>query len=333
MNIHVTNIHQIGGTASLAQEGVMQVARQLGFLEMGILRRSFYEDYWNTIWHHLDGIIAPLYYGDIVILQYPSWNGTDFDREFVKRIKMYQDTKLIIFVQDIQQLMFDSGEEVLRVEIEILNYADLLILPSPKLYDYLVQNGLKDSIQIIYQKIWEMPGYPQFTDHKNLKKFLFTGNYTRFPFLKEYHGETVLEQYDRKTPERENDTSFHYCGFYEPHQLMAELSRGGYGLVWCDEEYMERYYSWNQPHKLGFNLASGIPVIIKEGSVHTDFVRAYELGYVVHSLEEAEEKVQSTSDEQYQKMVQNIARIQPLLLNGVYTKKLLLDAVIQVMET
>ena len=63
MNIHITNIHNIGGTAPLAQEGAMQVAKQLGFREMGILRRNFYEDYWNTISHQQDGIIAPLQAG------------------------------------------------------------------------------------------------------------------------------------------------------------------------------------------------------------------------------------------------------------------------------
>lgn len=89
MNIHITNIHNIGGTAPLAQEGAMQVAKQLGFREMGILRRNFYEDYWNTISHQQDGIIAPLYFNDIVIFQYPSWNGPDFDRAFVNKIKMY----------------------------------------------------------------------------------------------------------------------------------------------------------------------------------------------------------------------------------------------------
>lgn len=332
MNIHITNIHQIGGTASLAQDGVVQVAKDLGFLEMGLLRRKFYEDYWNTIWHHQDGIIASLNYGDVVIFQYPSWNGTDYDREFAKKIKMYQDTKLIIFVHDLQQLMFDSGEGVLKVEVEILNKADLLILPSSRLYDYLRENGLDETIPIIYQKIWEMPGFPQFTTHANQKKFIFTGNYSRFPFLKEYEGKTMIEQYDRQKPDRESNASFLWKGAREPHRLMAEIAKGGYGLVWCDEEYFDRYYSWNQPHKLGFNLAAGIPVVIRNGSVHTEFVRDNGLGYVVDSLEEADNLVQNTSDEEYNKMVRNVAKFQPLLLNGTYTKKLLLDAVIQVVE-
>lgn len=332
MNIHITNIHNLGGTAPLAQEGIMAVAKQLGFREMGMLRRNFYDDYWNTIQHQQDGIIAPLYFGDIVIFQYPSWNGPDYDWEFVKKVKMYDGTKLIIFVHDFQKLMFNADEKILKYEMQILNTANLLILPSEKMHIYLEKNGLHKNIPVLYQKIWEMPGYPQFTVHENIKKFLFTGNYERFPFLKTYKGKTVIEQFDVQKPERNNDACFIWKGFYEPHKLMAELSKGGFGLVWCDKEYFERYYSLNQPHKLGFDLAAGIPVVIRNGSVHSDFVKNNGLGYVVNSLEEADERVQNTSDEDYRIMVNNITKFQPLLLNGMYTKKLLLDAVIQVME-
>lgn len=332
LNIHITNIHNIGGTASLAQEGVMQVAKQLGFREMGMLRRCFYDDYWNAIRHQQDGIIAPLYFNDIVIFQYPSWNGTDYDIEFVNKLKLYQGTKVIIFVHDIQQMMFNSEEYILNREIDIFNKADLLILPSVKIYNILAAKGLNIQIPIVFQKIWEMPGYPEFTRHYNKKKFVFTGNFTRFPFLNTYHGKTMIEQFDGQKPMRDNDRSFIWMGYREPHELMKELADGGFGLVWSDKEYFDRYYSWNQPHKLGFNLAAGIPVIIRNGSVHTEFIKDNGLGYVVDSIEEADELVQNTSDDEYQKLIHNVAKIQPLLLSGAYTKRMLLDAVIQVME-
>lgn len=316
----------------MAQEGILQVAKQLGFKEMAIDRRNFSEDYWNMMHHHQDGVIAPLYFGDVVIFQYPSWNGTDYDREFADKVKMYQGTKLIIFVHDLQQLMFDSEREVLCAEIDILNKADALILPSKKMYDYLKGNGLKSETPVVFQKIWEVPGYPQFATHHNRKRMIFTGHYERFPFLGEYNGKTVLEQFDGEKPIRENSENFVWKGLYEPHRLMREIAKGGFGLVWCDEEYFKRYYSLNQPHKLGFNLAAGIPVIVRSGCVHEEFIRSNGLGYVVHSLEEADDLVQNTPDGKYEEMVNCVAKYQPILLNGIYTKKLLVDAVLQVME-
>ena len=332
MNIHITNLHNIGGTATLAMDGVVQVAKKLDFTEMGVMKRQFYEDYWNTISHHLDGTIASLYHEDIVFFQYPTWNGPDYDKVFVDKIKLYNDVRLVIFVHDLQKLMFDSEQSILDMEISILNKADVLILPSVKMHEYMINNGLRDDIQVLYQKIWEVPGFPCFREHQNLKKMLFTGNWNRFPFLESYHGKTIVEHFDYQKPPRDDDSSFTWRNGFKPIQLMREMSKGGYGLVWCDKEYLERYYSMNQPHKLGFTLASGIPVIVRNGCVHSDFVREKGLGYVVDSLEEADNLVQNTSDEGYAKMISNIAPYQYMLLNGVYTKKLLMDTLICVLE-
>ena len=263
MEIHITNLHNIGGTATLAMDGVVKIAKNLDFTEMGVMKRQFYEDYWNTISHHLDGTIASLYHGDIVFFQYPTWNGPDYDKVFVDKIKLYNDIRLVIFVHDLQKLMFDSEQSILDTEISILNKADVLILPSVKMHEYMINNGLRDDIQVLYQKIWEVPGFPCFKEHQNLKKMLFTGNWNRFPFLESYHGKTIVEHFDYQKPPRDDDSSFTWRNGFKPIQLMRELSKGGYGLVWCDKEYLERYYSMNQPHKLGFTLASGIPVIVR----------------------------------------------------------------------
>ncbi len=332
MNIHITNIYNLGGTATLAMDGVVEEARKMGFVEMGIINRQFNDDYWNNISHHQDGILASLYHGDIVFFQYPTWIGPDYDKSFVNKIKLYNNVKLVIFVHDLQKLMFNSEEFILRIEIGVLNKADVLILPSIKMHEYMLKNGLREEIPVLYQKIWEVPGFPCFREHQNIKKMLFTGNWNRFPFLENYYGNTMIEHFNYQKTPRDSDLSYKWKNGLKPMQLMRELSKGGYGLVWCDKEYLDRYYSMNQPHKLGFTLASGIPVIIRNGCVHSDFIKGNGLGYVVDSLEEADELVQKTSDEEYARMIKNIAPYQYMLLNGIYTKKLLMDALICVLE-
>ena len=110
----------------------------------------------------------------------------NYDESFVNKIKLYRDTKLIIFVQDIQKLMFDSEQAILDMEIRTLNKADLLILPSKKMHRYLKENGL-DEKPVIFQTIWDMPSDICFVDHAVTRCFHFAGNYNRFPFLAEYH--------------------------------------------------------------------------------------------------------------------------------------------------
>lgn len=304
MKTHITTLNNMAGTASLAHRRVLKVAQSIGCHEMGLSFYPLKPDYAKEIDKRLDGIIAPLNYGDIVIFQYPSWIGVNYDESFVNKIKSYRDTKLIIFVQDIQKLMFDSEQAILDMEIKTLNKADLLILPSKKMHRYLKENGL-DEKPVIYQTIWDMPSDICFVDHAVTRCFHFAGNYNRFPFLAEYHGKTPIYQYDANKPDRENDDSFCWRGYFEQEKLMHELSKGGFGLVWSDDEYFDRYYSMNQPYKLGTNLAAGIPVIVKRGCVHEKFVERNGLGYAVDTLDEADKLVQSITDAEYIKLCSN----------------------------
>lgn len=145
MKTHITTLNNMAGTASLAHRRVLKVAQSIGCHEMGLSFYPLKPDYAKEIDKRLDGIIAPLNYGDIVIFQYPSWIGVNYDESFVNKIKLYRDTKLIIFVQDIQKLMFDSEQAILDMEIRTLNKADLLILPSKKMHRYLKENGLDEN--------------------------------------------------------------------------------------------------------------------------------------------------------------------------------------------
>lgn len=185
---------------------------------------------------------------------------------------------------------------------------------------------------VIYQTIWDMPSDICFVDHAVTRCFHFAGNYNRFPFLAEYHGKTPIYQYDANKPDRENDDSFCWRGYFEQEKLMHELSKGGFGLVWSDGEYFDRYYSMNQPYKLGTNLAAGIPVIVKRGCVHEKFVERNGLGYAVDTLDEADKLVQSITDAEYIKLYHNVKNIQKLILDGAYTRKTLQDAIIEVLE-
>lgn len=195
MKTHITTLNNMAGTASLAHRRVLKVAQSIGCHEMGLSFYPLKPDYAKEIDKRLDGIIAPLNYGDIVIFQYPSWIGVNYDESFVNKIKSYRDTKLIIFVQDIQKLMFDSEQAILDMEIKTLNKADLLILPSKKMHRYLKENGL-DEKPVIYQTIWDMPSDICFVDHAVTRCFHFAGNYNRFPFLAEYHGNMLIVGYE-----------------------------------------------------------------------------------------------------------------------------------------
>ncbi len=316
----------------MAQSGVAYAAETLGARIIPISHKKFSEDYWNQMNHHIDGALAKLYHGDIVIMQYPSYMNIDFDARLADKIRLYSNIKLVIFVEDLQSLLYGIYPEAVTEEIAIFNKADLLILPSVKAKDFLVSKGLNPNIPVLTQTIWEMESFPLFTSHNHLKRMCFSGDADRFTFIKAYNGHTPIHHFSRLESENPNATSLIHKGFYEPKKLMKELSNGGYGLVWCDKEYFDLYYHMNQPHKLGFFIAAGMPVIVQKGCAHEEFVRKNGLGYAVNSLEEADTLIQHTSDEDYRKMLDNVSNIQFLSIHGMYTKRLLSDAIISVMN-
>jgi len=332
MQVFISNLNNMAGTATIAQSGVVKIARNMGYKELGISYFHLEPHFERELGNKFLGIFAAFQPGDMMIFQYPSWVGLNYDECFVDHVKSYKDSKLIIFVQDIQKLMFGSEQWVMNWEVRTLNKADLLIMPSEKLYRKLVENGLKESIPVEYQTIWEMPGEKMYSEHKKLRKMVFTGNVSRFPFLNDYHGATSIDLYQREKPNGVDEKSIIYKGFRETNELQKDLAEGGFGLVWAGDDYFDSYYSMNQPHKLGSTLACGIPVIVRKGCAHEEFITRNGVGYVVSSMEEADMIVQNITDEEYDTLYNNVAKIQALLLNGAYTRKVLQDSVMRVIE-
>ena len=90
--------------------------------------------------------------------------------------------------------------------------------------------------------------------------------------------------------------------------MLLELSKGGFGLVWGNSEDSadERdYYKENISYKLSTYLAAGIPVIVPDYLSNFDYICEKGVGFVVSSLEEANQLVQECTEDQYNYMAKN----------------------------
>ena len=131
MKLHITNLYGMAreSTATIAQNAVQKIASQLGFRELGIY---FYHASAETVEERsrrLDGILASVSMGDVVVFQTPTWNGIEFEREFLSKLKLL-NVKIIIFVHDVIPLMFKANEFLMQDYINLYNMADSIILPS-----------------------------------------------------------------------------------------------------------------------------------------------------------------------------------------------------------
>lgn len=332
MKIHITNLYgqAESSVAQIAQNIVSKTAKELGFLEIGMYSYPVHTDSAQGLSKRIDGMNAAVSNGDVVIIQSPSWNSTEFDDYYVEKLRTYQDIKIIIFIHDVIPLMFKSNEYLIDKTIETYNKADLLIVPSEKMLDELKKWGLKTK-KIVIQHMWDHPTQLVLSPPKFNKLLHFSGSSDRFTFVKEWQFQTLMKYYGNESFNTET-LNVTLEGWKNDSELLQALSHtGGFGLVWSQKSDVD-YYEWNVSHKLSTYLAAGIPVVVQNTLSNKHLIEKNNLGIVVNSLEEANQKIQNLSEETYQNYVSNVGRFRQLIINNFFTKKILIDSVFSVMQ-
>jgi len=330
MKLHITNLYGMAreSTATIAQNAVQKIAAQLGFRELGIY---FYHASAETVEERsrrLDGILASVSMGDVVIFQTPTWNGLEFEREFLSKLKLL-NVKIIVFVHDVIPLMFKANEFLMQDYINLYNMADSIILPSEAMKEKLLQNGLNVK-KIIFQRMWDHPHDLSLYTPEFKKELFFAGSLERFPDLQNWSQDTPLRVFSNKGEASSSARNLSIEGWKKDEELLLELSKGGFGLVWGTHQNdgeSNQYYTLNISHKVSTYLTAGIPVIVPSSLSTAKFIVDQGLGFVANSLEEAHEIVDKMSVVEYQEMTNRIKTFSYLLKEGYFTKKLLVDAI------
>ncbi len=324
MKLHITNLyngHRIGG---MSQQKIAKIAREMGFNEMGLFVYNTNVDNDVEMGKRIDGILPALGYGDIVFIQSPSCNGMRFDSRLVHQIKAYRDVKIVFIIHDIIQIMTGGSERSICEIVELYNYADLIIAPSKEMLKFLCKYGLNVKKQMT-QEVWDYPIEYEGNVPVLKRKLLFTGGPARFRFINSWNKQTKLYLYSDDHFEQ-NGLNVEVKGFLNEYKFFESVSEGGYGLVWSSDEAYD-YYKMLQPYKVATYLVAGIPIIMQRGLAPEEIILKNGLGYVVDSLEEADAIVQNVTEAEYNEMVKRISEFNFLIKNGWFTRKLLTDAV------
>ena len=337
LNIHITNIYgqSFTSTALKAQNRTAGFAKELGYTELGIYSYDVNSDSPEMLASRLDGIMASVGYGDIVIFQYPTWNQINFDEAFLKRLSLYRGLKKVIYVHDISALMFESSRFLLGRQIALLNQAELLILPSRRMADFLYKEGLTVKKAVI-QKMWDFPVTVDDTITPRFRKAIhFAGNPDswKFGFVKNWNYNAVEMTVTAEEGAWAKGKNINFMGWFNNDICLANALRrdGGFGLVWSDNTYWREYMKLNANYKLSAYLAAGIPVIVSEDISEKDTIIRKNLGFAAKSLDEAVSKVENMREEEYNKMVSDITVFSYLIREGYFAKKILTDAVFRLL--
>ncbi|HFI0043514.1 TPA: sugar transferase [Streptococcus suis] len=324
MRIYITNLngHAASSTAQICQNMVTDIATMLGYRELAIHAYRMDADTPEELSKRLDGVVAGLRHGDVVIFQTPTWNTTAFDEKLMAKLRAYQ-IKIVIFIHDVVPLMFAGNYYLMDRTIAYYNQADVIVAPSQQMIDNLKRHGLTVSKTIV-QGMWDHPTSVPQLPASFKKEIHFPGSPDRFSFVKSWNYDVQLNLYARQEVELPDQVK--YFSYRPDEQLLLEMSAGGFGLVWMDDHDKE-YQTLYCPYKLGAFVAAGIPVIIQRGLANQEIVEHNGLGMIVDSLDEAVDRINSMSAEDYQAMVARVRSFSSLVRQGFFTRRLLTEAV------
>lgn len=331
MNVHVTNLYGFSpnSVTLLSQIEVRNIGRIFWFNELAVYRYDSSTEPFNELNSRYDGIIARVSRGDIVFFQSPTWNSVEWDNGLVDKLKAY-GCRIVMFVQDVPPLMFELNYYLMSKYISMYNKAEVIVVPSEKMYLKLVEEGLTVKKYVV-QKMWDFTVDQSLYNPKFERKLYFTGDISRFPFIQNWHYNTDLHVFGNKMEDYDY-SKVHFGGWLNKTELLLQLSKGGFGLVWGNSEKPEDerdYYKLNCSYKLASYLSAGIPVIVPDYLSNADFIKKNDVGFVVSSLEEADKVVQECTEQEYYEIVSNVKKVQYLINNGYFTKKLFVDSLMK----
>lgn len=327
MNMYITKLNGMSymSTEQYVQQMTADIAHSLGIREMGIYRYNTDGESPENRASRFDGIIAGIGAGDIVICQFPTGNGLEFERGLVRHIKAYHG-RIMIFIHNLEAVMDDNRRSLSGDTVGLYNEAEVLIVPSAAMKRYLMEHGIRADMRYVIQEMWDdyTTSLVSLDSGKMKRELHFAGDPdgVRFPELWNY--EMPLHIYS----DRECQGSWvQKMGWLPPDRLLLELSKGGFGLVWYGNESWHQYLSMNNCFSLAVYLAAGIPVIVPRGISNQCMIEQNHLGIVVNTLDEAVETVRSMTEQEYREYAAAVAGFAPLLRNGFFTKKCLVDVI------
>ncbi len=287
------------------------------------------------LWHLLM-VLKP---GDYCIFSFPE---NSLKIKLLKKFGQKRGIKTVCFINDINSIRggnFDAPEikEWIRRDMELIGSASIILAPNNNSREFLQSQGITS--QIITVGTWDYiidDDYPMGNDlHEQDEKWqiAFAGNLNKAPFIR--HLDEIQDDgiffklWGNCDAFIGNSRNYEYLGCVPPDELPHYIARCHVGLVWDGESVhacqggLGEYLRYNNSHKCGLYLASGLPVFVWKQAGLADFVLENECGFVIESLDDIPEILRNLSEEEYHKLLTNVKCVSENIRNGFYLKQAL----------
>lgn len=259
----------------------------------------------------------------------------------MQRLKKYQ---IICFINDLNAFRYGNldAEPVkakMREEAAVIGCADHVLIPNKNTAELLRKNGVAS--HLIPVGIWDyLMTEEQIKKLEERKagakreagttKIAFAGNLNKSEFLFQMavpENSGLEFELWGKLEEAKRDKLPSYCkyhGVLPADEVPAAVAPMDYGLVWDGtgadeiEGGLGEYLQYNNSHKCGLYLASGIPAIVWSKAGMAGFVEEHHCGICIDRLSELAEKLQNAD---YETMKKNAMDVSKELQKGAYLSR------------
>lgn len=236
-------------------------------------------------------------------------------------------------IRDIPSWMNDAGDRGYDPQTDwwlaLLRQFDLLIVANEKEADHLRRDGVNvPMISLVICDYW----YHGPQRKKQFRKELYYASGRDILEL-DYHAATPLNVYSAVASDAvQANGSTRWLGFHPSDAILASLS-GGFGIVTANNikesnnEAFKYYTRFNDPTKLSFYWAAGLPVVTTSRTPHAQLIKDRHLGLVVDDLNDIDQILSDMSTADYQTMVAAVAPWQRAVTTGFFIKRALMAAI------
>ena len=267
----------------------------------------------------------------IILLQNPFKRKHLFRFKIIKALKTYKKCCFVSVIHDVEPLRMTYYRDFSKTEFEfMINNSDYLIVHNDIMKNYFISDlGISES-RLISLEIFDYDAKNINRQKKRDADVVIAGNLEKVKSvyvykLGELKSSLKIRLYGPNYEEDTKDNNVEYMGSF-PAEEVPNVLDGKFGLVW-DGEVLDtcsgtsgKYLRYNNPHKTSLYIVSGIPVVIWKEAAMARFVEKENVGICVNSLSEIKDKIDSVTDEEYEKMLENVNRIAERLEKGYYLK-------------
>ena len=313
-------------SVSKAREDVITLGHTMGYETTYIYRYQDANEDHYALHSRIDGITAGILPGDLLVYQYPSYNGIQFDRLFLTRMA-HRGIIVSLFVHDIEYL---RGAVDQADEVAVFQSVHSMIIHGQAMKEALRSSGV--TVPLIQKEFFDYlhTGITVGSvKQSEIKQLVIAGNLNKSSFLNEWPYPLPIMAFG-DTDQRIHSSSVQHMGSFSPNELIQKIPQNSLGLAWdTDLDHggaYQQYTKYNSPHKISLYLSLGIPVVVWDQSGIAPIIKQKNVGITIATLDELPKIWETLSSDQMIQMKQNAITLSRQLTHGMFTRKSLLAA-------